>query len=433
MMLPNRTISQMRHYVEGCYAVVVIMVLTQGPVLKIWRTAELYTPVPITPTHQMTYLLFQIPALLILANRVSLPQKLNRPTSVLSLFLFWLLLSTFWTHLSRYTVIDATTLAITAFVGVYFAKSFSNREMIFITCIAMHLCILISYLGIKRNWSESIDPNGNWMGMYFNRNSLAPVVMVGILTLVILAVEVVRSQSGSYRFASIALIVDLLILDSHIFIKTGSLTSLLAAVWFVAIWCIWTFVRNQKLQKRISSHNLQKFVYPIWLAASIFVCWIGFSFAQPMMKLFGKNDFFSGRGAIWHFNWTGFLERPLIGWGWMAAWSTPEFLKRDLWWTVTGAQWSHNGYLEILLGGGLVAGLLFALYIAWSGYEKLDQVCESNYGQWSYSMSAFVLVSATQESFFIGNHFLWALFIACLTKNSTGDEHHLQTSTQPRI
>ena len=432
-MLSNRTIPQLRHYIECCYAVFVMMVLTQGPVVKIWRTAELYTSVPITPTHQMTYLLVQLPALLMLANRVSLPRKLNRPTSVLSLFLFWLMLSTLWTHLSRYAVIDSTTLAITAFVGVYLAKTFSNRQMIIITCIAMHICVLISYVGIKQNWSESIDPEGNWMGIYFNRNSLAPVVMVGILTLSILIVEVVRSRSGSYRFASIALLADLVLLDSFVYIKTGSVTSLLAAVWFVFVWLTWTVIRNQRLRQKINLQVLQKLIYPIWLAGSILICWFGFSFAQPMMKLFGKNDFFSGRGAIWHFNWTGFLERPLIGWGWMAAWSTPEFLKRDLWWTVGGALWSHNGYLEILLGGGLVAGLLFVLYTAWSGYVKLDQVYELKYGQWSYAMAAFVLVSATQETFFIGNHFLWALLIACLTTNSNSDEHHLSNNAQPRI
>lgn len=431
MMVSNRTIPQLRHYIECGYAVFVIMVLTQGPVMKIWRAAELYTSVPITPTHQMTYVLIQLPALLLLANRVSLPQKFNKPTSVLPLLLFWLLLSTFWTHLSRYTVIDATTLAITAFVGVYLAKSFSNRQMIIITCIAMHLCVLISYVGIKQNWSESIDPEGNWMGIYFNRNSLAPVVMVGILTLSILVFEVIRNQSGSFRFASIALVADLLILDSYIFFKTGSLTSLVAAVWFVFVWLTWMVIRNLRSRQKINLAVLQKLIYPIWLAGSILICWIGFSFAQPMMKLFGKNDFFSGRGAIWHFNWTGFLERPFIGWGWMAAWSTPEFLKRDLWWTVVGTQWSHNGYLEILLGGGLVGGLLFVSYTTWSGYVKLDQVCDLKYGQWSYAMAAFVLVSATQESFFIGNHFLWALLIACLTKSSTGDEHHLSTSTQP--
>jgi len=423
----------MRHYIECSYAVFVIMALTQGPVLKIWRTAELYTPVPITPTHQMTYLLIQIPALIILANRTSTPKKFVDPIAVLSVLLFWFMLSTFWTHLSRYTVIDSTTLAITAFVGIYLAKSFSNRQIIILSCIAMHLCVLVSYFGIKQNWSESIDPNGNWIGIYFNRNSLAPVVMVGILTLSVLVLEVVRSRSGSDRIAAIALLTDLFILDIFVYIKTGSATSLLAAVWFVLVWFTWTFVRHQRMQKSIKSEVLQKLVYPIWLAASIFICWSGFSFAKPMMKLFGKNDFFSGRGAIWHFNWTGFLERPLIGWGWMAAWSTPEFLKRDLWWTVVGAQWSHNGYLEILLGGGVVAGLLFVLYVTWSGYVKVNQVCELKYGQWSFSMAAFVLVSATQESFFVGNHFLWALLIACLTNNPTREEHHLPTNAQPNI
>ena len=40
-----------------------------------------------------------------------------------------------------------------------------------------------------------------------------------------------------------------------------------------------------------------------------------------IVGLFGKADFFNGRSALWHYSWTGFLERPIIGWGWRAAWS----------------------------------------------------------------------------------------------------------------
>ncbi|NDA78821.1 MAG: hypothetical protein EBY07_13760, partial [Actinobacteria bacterium] len=54
---------------EHAYVVALIFTLTQGPVYKIWRTAEFYTPVPIAPTWQATFLAVQIPALMLLARR----------------------------------------------------------------------------------------------------------------------------------------------------------------------------------------------------------------------------------------------------------------------------------------------------------------------------------------------------------------------------
>ena len=46
---------------EHVYAIGLIFTLTQGPVYKIWRTAEFYTPVPISPTWQATSSLSRYP------------------------------------------------------------------------------------------------------------------------------------------------------------------------------------------------------------------------------------------------------------------------------------------------------------------------------------------------------------------------------------
>jgi len=39
-------------------------------------------------------------------------------------------------------------------------------------------------------------------------------------------------------------------------------------------------------------------------------------------------------------------------------------------------------------------------------------------------LAAFVVVAATQESFFVGSHFLWALLVAALTRPSLVDEQN---------
>ena len=94
----------------------------------------------------------------------------------------WMLASTVWTNLSRYTIVEAISFAVTAATGLYLSQSFSVRQLILLIFSAMHLGVMYSYLAVKLSWPETIDGEGNWAGVYFNRNSLAPVAMLGLLS-----------------------------------------------------------------------------------------------------------------------------------------------------------------------------------------------------------------------------------------------------------
>ncbi|MFZ9532054.1 MAG: hypothetical protein ACO29D_01100, partial [Ilumatobacteraceae bacterium] len=50
----------------------------------------------------------------------------------------------------------------------------------------------------------------------------------------------------------------------------------------------------------------------------------------------------------------------------------------------------------------------------WFGLRAIGTHASLNEGIPSFLIVAFVLAAATQESFFIGTHFLWALLIAGL-------------------
>lgn len=111
-------------------------------------------------------------------------------------------------------------------------------------------------------------------------------------------------------------------------------------------------------------------------------------------------------------NWSGFLEKPWLGWGWMAARFNPQFFKQGTWWAAVETQWSHNGYHDLLLGGGVLAAVLFVLYL-WMSSRRFDRMPVS-VALPRLALVAFMLAAATQESFFVGSHFLWALLIASL-------------------
>lgn len=404
--------------IEYVYAIALVFALTQGPVYKIWRTAEFYTPIPIAPTWQATFFAVQIPALMLIARR-----GLNRdfrlgPFLPLVGFLLWMMMSTTWTNLSRYASIDSLSLAITAGAGLYLGSRFSSRHLVVIVSTAMQLGVLLSYLAVKRLWTESLDGEGDWTGIYFNRNSLGPVAMLGLITGCAIALSLWRSRRKPFHLHVLALVCVLIVLDVVVYVRSGSSTSLGAAVVAALASATWVVIGRWHTKTGAPLEAIQRVAYPTFVALTLLIAWVGFRYQSAIVGLFGKADFFNGRSALWHYSWTGFLERPIIGWGWRAAWSTPEFLKRDLWWTTAGASWSHNAFLEILLGGGLIGGVLFASYVLWAGQRTIATVVSIPSESWRVGMAMFVLVACTQEVFIIGHHFLWLLFIAVLTPQS---------------
>ena len=98
----------------------------------------------------------------------------------------------------------------------------------------------------------------------------------------------------------------------------------------------------------------------------------------------------------------------------MSAWRSSIFLRRDLWWTVEGAQFSHSSYIDVLLGGGVIGAALLLIVLVYGGFSQIDNALSSTAGQWTYAMTFFVLLASTQESFVNGNHFLWLLLVAAV-------------------
>jgi O-antigen ligase len=342
-----------------------------------------------------------------------------------------MLLSTTWTNLSRYTIVEAISFAVTAATGLYFAQSFSVRKQIFVIFSAMQLGVMYSYSAVKLAWPETIDGEGNWVGVYFNRNSLAPVAMLGLLSAVVVLYILVREARGAMRLPLLAICSVLVAIDAAVYLRSGSSTSFGAAVVFVFVGAVWTLVRWFKHTRQIPTYEIQRVFYSAFVAVMMLSAWIGFRYQQLIIGWFGKADFFNGRSALWHYSWTGVLDRPVLGWGWRAAWSTPEFLKRDLWWTTSGAQFSHNGFLEVLLGGGFIAGLMFLVFVVWSGWVRVGSVCKEELGQWSFALSAFILVANSQEVFITGNHFLWVLLVASLSRVKPAPVQSAETSSNP--
>ena len=412
--MESSRISTLLRWCEYGYVVVLLFALTQGPVLSMWFASSLVTPEGTASPQMLTFIAVQIPALILLGYRRILRSALFGPVGLLGLFCGWMWLSTLWATFGQHTIVEATTLCVTFLTGVYLARSFSLLEQLILVVVAMQPGLVWSRYAIANGWSNSIDQNGNWVGIYFNRNSLAPVAMVSCLAASALLWIVVLRRGKNWPIPLIAVLVDVVLFGAVMLFHSRSNTSVGGAVVFAAVWAFWTVVRSLVRRKRLTSQSLQRFVYPLFIVSATALAWATVKLQSVLLGVFGETVNFNGRSAIWQYSWTGFLERPLIGWGWMSAWRTPPFLLRDLWWSFVNTGWSHSGYMDIFLGGGIVAAIIFVVAVLWGVYRHLVQTETEIASQWTPAIMFFVLATATQESFFIGNHFLWLLFVAAV-------------------
>ena len=400
---------------EYAYVVVLLFALTQGPVLSMWFASSLQWPSGVLSAQVLTFIALQLPALLLLGYRRVPRASIIGPVGLLGLFCGWMWLSTLWATLGQHTVVEATTLCLTFLTGVYFARSFSLLEQLILVVVAMQPGLLWSRFAIANGWSNSVDLSGDWTGIYFNRNSLAPVAMVSCLAASALLWIVIMRRGRKLPITLMAILVDVILFGAVTLFHTKSNTSVGGALVFIAVWMFWTIIRSMTRRSIITVDFVRRRLYPLFVGLVLFLTWCAIQFQSLVLGIFGENYNFNGRLWMWRFSWTGFLDRPWLGWGWMSAWRTEAFLTRDKWWAFAASNWSHSSYMDILLGGGILAAILFVSAIIWSGYRNLNLVRTTTAGQWNFAILFFILSVSTQESFFIGNHFLWLLLVAAIS------------------
>ena len=428
--------SRLMHWLEYTYVVILLGTLTQGPVNKIWEGSGQVDPRAIEITKFATYILIQAPAVFMLVRRGISKNFLNGPIGVLLLFGGWMLFSTIWATSSSNTVFESVTLVLTCSVGLYVARSFRLIEQLGLFFVAMQPGLIFSWYAVRQNWSGSVQPeDGDWVGIYFNRNSLAPPAALGLLAAsALLWIVLVRRPKWWIAFALILLATTFF--DSYLLVRSGSLTSVGAIIVFGLVWLFWTVIRWWQRRQNISPRQILRVVYTSFLFGTVFLTWLGFRFQSTLLERLGREIDFNGREVLWRFSWSGFKDRPIIGWGWMSAWRTQAFFRdREFWWALTNNYWSHSAMMDVLLGGGIIGAALLLVAIVWSGARQLGSVCSEISGQWAFAATWFVIAASTQESFVIGNHFMLVLLVSSMIgyQADQNDDSSNKTSSPAQV
>ena len=406
-------------WTEYAYAASLIFVLTQGPVLSMWFASEQENARQALAPQLATYFVFQIPALVLVSRQKFTMRDARGPLGLLAIFCVWLVATTLWATNGQHSAVESVSLLTTFICGVYFAKRFTLTEKLAVIVVAMQPGLLLSRYAIANDWNMSQSGEGFWVGIYFNRNSLAPVAMVSVVSALALLYVVFINRDDKLRIYKLCVLANVVLFGLVVAVRTQSNTPFGGLVTFVAVLSFWEVARRSPLRKYLSDTRQTNKVYAGFIALAALCSWFAIQFQSKVLQAFGETVTFNGRSEIWKYSWNGFLEKPLLGWGWLSAWRSWAFMRMDLWWTVEGVSWSHNAYLDLLLGGGVLAVLLFTAAVLWGVYRLVPSNKGDATQSWPIAFVCFYLAMCTQESFIIGNHFLWMLFVAVLTSGTT--------------
>lgn len=403
---------------EFVYATIAVFALTQGPVFLLWQKSATRVedlPLPsLGHAYFATFLVVQIPGVVLFSRRVTRVWFSQRVNQALVALVAWLAATTIWSTFARESLPQSVALLTTTTFGAYLALSFSPRRLWTVISMGVFLGVGISWVAIVRLWDGAVNFQYDyWVGIYFNRNSLSPVALIAVIGGAYLLIPhsrlswklLVKHLIFCVPIVGVCTLACILLWKSESRTSPVALSAA-AAIVLVGLVFRWVLLRIRVLQV------FARYSFSIALVASsalliLYVRMIG-GITGVVVRLPTLNP----REVLWEFSWSGFLKKPWHGWGWMAAWRTPEFFESPAatWASTWRSEWSHNSYFDLLLGGGVVAAVLFLLFVLLATLvRKTDTLRDTAFRQ---AITFFVLIAATQETFFIGSHFLWAVLVA---------------------
>ncbi len=258
-------------------------------------------------------------------------------------FVGLLLFSAAWS-IDPATTIRRAFLYLVSVIGMIgIANTFDGDEFMELLNLSCLLTAIGSVALLIISPHNALMEDGSLRGLAAHKNGLGQVMMIGVLA----SLHRIRCQSKK-RFR---LIMTLSLFTVTAF-ATKSGTSLVVIFmlycgsFFITLLC-------KEGAPRATGAFLIILTLPIAVVAMINIDYV--------LEVIGKDPTFTGRTELWSYVITDIYQKPILGWGYYAFWSTynPEVgkifdaLKYDV-------PQAHNGLLGMLLDIGIIGTIYFA-------------------------------------------------------------------------
>ena len=235
-------------------------------------------------------------------------------------------------------------------------SSFEGDDIMDLVARISFLAAILSLVLLVVSPATVTTVEGDFRGIFSQKNSLGAAMTMG-------ALATLHSLSAGKRSRISSIVFLIFILFAAI--KSASSTSTLTIFIFITTgFIIWLIQKGSGARIVGIFGAIVIFLLAVFAASS----W------GSILELLGKDPTLTGRTDLWALVMPNIFQKPFLGWGYMAFWSTgnPAAMQISdaLGWVVPQA---HNGILEMLLNVGLVGTVFFLL--VWLRNLRLSLRC----------------------------------------------------------
>jgi O-antigen ligase len=306
-------------------------------------------------------------------------------------------ISMLWSIDSTETLRKGLAILGSSMVGLCIAIKYEPKQLLRIVATCLGVCAIASLVVALFIPSIGVMPEGAWQGVFYLKNTLGRMMSLGVVCFALLAVEQRR-----YRMISVGMIA----LCSVLLFMSKSITGVVVALLMLLILA---FRRTLLWPIR----RLAAFLIASSLVVGSLALW-AYESRDAILQAIGRESTLTGRLPLWHYVKQDILLKPMLGYGFSAFWSGSEAarIQAVITWDAPNA---HNGFLEVLLGLGVV-GLFFLVASLLANLIRSVRSIRER-GDFEESFPFFFLVflvfySLTESSLLAVNSILWMLYSA---------------------
>jgi exopolysaccharide production protein ExoQ len=399
---------------EKCF-VVLVLLLSTSAFLNLTSFSNADSGMPMMQV--LWSILYAISFGLIFKHSMQLSSILRR-NAWLVLIVAFAVSSAFWSDDPSLTLRRGIALVCTTIFGLYFAECYQLRQQLRLLAVAYAIAAGSSIIFQAFGLGTAVDFDvPGWIGVYDQKNVLG--VNMAFAAAVLLLIRKTDPKYRNWATLGLVTVIGLLLLSQ----------SMTAIVMLVAAVAVLSFVRRLRTSYRSIALSLA-IIVPI---SSYAAAWI-FQNLEYVTGLLGKDPTMTGRLQLWVLSVAMALQRPWLGYGYSAFWRGYSGPSARIWRLLS---WqpphSHNGFLEVWLGIGLVGLAIFLLgfgiyFIRAIRYLRNHEGVESC---WPLMFLVLMFVSnLTGANILARNAIFWIVFVATGVFTVVEQEEWVPSSTE---
>ncbi len=309
-------------------------------------------------------------------------------------------LSTFWSADPGETFRQAVILITVTLFGAYLVLRFALAEILQIWALVFVASVAVNYAIIFALPVYGVAEQGQWDGVFTQKNALGWIALVGIPTLLLAGRSMLRMRAPYYLSA---------VGMGGLLLGSQSKTMLLATGGTLGLMFTYRLFRGRQTVRGILYLTLLGVVGGMIALTMINL--------NDLTELLDRDVTFTGRIPLWELLLPFAMAEPLLGYGYQAVFTGYFGPIHEVWvlerWNPSHA---HNELLNLWLQVGLVGVCfyLFSLLRALKRATNVVQVVSGGAGLWPVVFISSAILVSISESGMSNNSAGWMMLVVAV-------------------